>query len=378
MTLPDIVFALTGDVRKNSRALKQLRALGALGCRIDVLSLGHPHTQRWAEPGTSLHVVPVGAGSGPRFFSRIHRAFYAAAVQRPVRIYHASDLFVLPAMAAAARKHGGLLAYDARELYTHVAATTGRPWVRWFWGSIERRYIYRAQVVFTVSDSIADHLASLYDIQRPILVYNVPPRQAIAPSRALRTRLNLPDAPVLLLHQGQMQRDRGCERLVAAMRAVERAVLIFLGGGPLKNTLQQQAAALHLHDRVRFLDPVPPDALLPVTASADLGVTLLEDTCLNHRYALPNKLFEYLTAGLPVLASDLPELHRVVAGYDVGCVVDPNDAQALASTLQRMVDDGEARARWAANAPNVLQTFSWEKSSERFKAAYQTLFSAHS
>ena len=116
-----------------------------------------------------------------------------------------------------------------------------------------------------------------------------------------------------------------------------------------------------------------PRILLPVTASADVGITLLEDTCLNHRFALPNKLFEYLMAGRPVLASDLPEMRGVVEGFEVGCVVDPADREALVKTLQRMVDDREARRRWQKNAPRVFETFNWSSASQRMKMTYQDL-----
>lgn len=374
MPSPDVVFALTGDVRRNSRALKQLRALAALGATAEALTLGPATADPWLEERIRLRVLPRPSGSGPVFFARVHRLFKQIARQIPARVYHASDLYTLPALHAAAQRHGGRLVYDARELYPFVAATAGRPWVQWFWQIVEGRHLRHADAVFTVSDSIADRLAQTYGVARPTVLYNVPPHRAVVDSGYLRAQTRVAPDTVVLLHQGQIQQGRGCALLADAMRDVRGAVLVFLGGGPLKPTLQQHVATAHLDDRVRFLDPVPPDALLPVTASADVGITLLEDTCLNHRFALPNKLFEYLMAGLPVLASDLPEIRSVVESFAVGCLVDPADRAALVKTLQRMVDDKEARARWAAHAPRVFETFSWEKASQRFTQTYQDLF----
>ena len=344
MPSPDVVFALTGDVRRNSRALKQLRALAALGATVEALTFGPEADDPALEDGIRLRVLARPPGSGPRFFARAHRLFAQTARQIPARIYHASDLYTLPAMHAAARQHGTRLVYDARELYPFVASTAGRPWVRWFWRFIEGRHIRHADAVFTVSDSIAERLAQTYGIARPPVLHNVPPYRAVASSGYLRAQTGVAPETVVLLHQGQIQRGRGGALLAEAMGEVQGAVLVFLGGGPLKPTVKQQVAAAGLDDRIRFLDPVPPDALLPVTASADVGITLLEDTCLNHRFALPNKLFEYLMAGLPVLASDLPEIRGVVETFDVGCVVDPADRAALVKTLQHMVDANEARA----------------------------------
>lgn len=376
---PDVVFALTGDLRRNSRALKQVRALAALGVSIDVLTLAASAGEAVFEDGIRLRMLPRPPGSGPRFFARLHQQVRRVAVEMPARVYHASDLYMLPALHTAALRHRGRLVYDARELYAYVAATAGRPWVRWFWRGVEGRYIRHTDAVFTVSDSIADRLAQMYSIPRPAVLHNVPPLQAVEPSNALREWTGVDDDTVLLLHQGQIQKDRGCLLLADAMRDVWGAVLVFLGGGTLAPRLRQQVAAAGLTDRVRFFDPVPPDALLSITASADAGITLLADTCLNHRFALPNKLFEYLMAGLPVLASDLPEIRGVVAGHEVGLVVNPADRSALVKALQRMVDDTDARRRWARHAPRVFETFNWERASQRLTQTYQHLltYQAH-
>lgn len=368
-----VVFALTGEVWRNSRALRQLRALRDAGYRVEVLTLGSGEGSLEVEAGLRSHPLPVPPGRGIRFFTAIHRQFREAALHLPAPVYHASDLYVLAAMHAAARRHGGALVYDARELYPHVAATAGRPWVSWAWQQVEGRFIRHADLVLTVSGSIADHLSRQYHLPPPLVLYNTPPRQTVARTSLLRDRLGIDPGKALVLHQGQLRPQRGCERLVAAMPSVERAVLVFLGDGPLRAALEQQVQQLRLQERVRFLDPVPPEALLPMTASADVGVTLLEDTCLNHRYALPNKLFEYLMAGLPVLASDLPEMRRVVSGYDVGVVVDPQDIPALAAMLQRMVDDTAARLRWSGNAAAALNAYGWEQVSSQFIERYHQL-----
>lgn len=367
MPQPTVVFALTGDVRRNSRALKQLRALTALGATVDVLTLGgEPAGEE--ELGIRMHVLPRPALHGPRFFAYVHRQFARAAREFRAQVYHASDLYALPAMHAAARQ-AGYLVYDARELYTRVASTTRRPWVTAFWRHVEGRYIGKADAVFTVSGSIARHLATMYSIRQPEVLHNVPPRQRVTSSGALGRG----DGTVVLLHQGKIQKHRGCFLLVNAMREIHGAVLVFMGDGPSRPKLQAYVDREGLGNRILFRDPVHPDALLPVTASADMGITLLEDTCLNHRYALPNKLFEYLMAGLPVLASNLPEIRQVVESFDVGCVVDPADHNALVAALQRVVDDVDSRRRWASHTAGVFETFSWETASQRFRDIYHNL-----
>lgn len=369
----DVLFALTGDVRRNSRALRQLRLLGSAGLRTQIISFGNGGPPELDIPNTHLVQVPPTDMRGPLYFWTVHQMVREIAVATEARAYHASDLYVLPSMAAAAGLHRGRLIYDARELYAYVSSTVGRPWVRAFWRLIEHRYIRRATAVTTVSDGIADKLAEMYDIKRPSVVLNVPDQHRPTLRRSLRLSQDRSPSEIVILHQGQLRPDRGCDILVDAMRDVGQAILVFLGDGPLRASLEEQARDLKVAGRVRFVDAVEPDELLAYTASADIGVTLLEDTCLNHRLALPNKLFEYLTAGVPVLASDLPEIRKVVKDYEVGLLVDPTRRDDLVAGLNQAVLDKSLREQWRRNIPRALETFSWKAASEHFLEAYQPL-----
>lgn len=370
--MPDVLFALTGDVRQNSRALRQLHALEDLGRTVEVLALAeHPRTRDFT-PNIRFRLLEQPSGSGPLFFWRVHRLFSRHASSISAAVYHASDLYNLPAMHAAANDHDAAVAFDSRELYPHVASAAGRPWVRWFWRTIESTYLPKTDAIFTVNESIARELKTAYDVS-PVVLHNVPAFEEVQRSSYLRDITGIDEDRAIILHQGSMQKDRGCEQLVAALEFVEDAALVFLGGGPLLEGLQASVARRDLQNRVYFVPPVPPDELLPVTASADIGVTLLEDTCRNHRLALPNKLFEYLMAGLPVVASELPEIARVVDGFDVGRTVDPGDTPALSAVLQELVDRPKLRASLAANAPGVFEHYSWEKSKDNFVEVYTEL-----
>jgi len=224
--------------------------------------------------------------------------------------------------------------------------------------------------VFTVSAGIAHRLATQYGIPEPAVLFNVPERKSVAHTDWLHERLSLPVDRVIVLHQGNIQHGRGGNVLIEAMRQVRGADLVFLGGGSMRPALELAVRAGGI-ERIHFLDPVSPAELLAVTASAHIGVTLLEDTCLNHRFALPNKLFEYLMAGLPVVASDLPEIRGVVAGFEVGELVDAGEPASIAAGIQRLVDDPARRAACAGRAGEACETFSWERASERFTHVYR-------
>ncbi len=369
------MFALVGDVRASSRALRQLRALAELGVEVEVLTFGPPPVPGEIAEGVRLHVLDRPSGRGPLFFWQAHRLFLGESLLAPsASVYHASDLYVLPALAAAARRHRARLVLDARELYPHVDATAGKPWARWTWTAIERRWLGRADAVLTVNDSIADRMAATYGIERPVVTHNVPERQTVPRTDALREVLGIPADQRIVLYQGLVRDGRGLMRLIAAMRDVPGAALVIIGDGPTKHLLVDQAARAR-PGRAHFLPHTPPGDLLRLTASADLGVHVPEPLTLSIRLALPNKLFEYLMAGLPVVVTDIPEMRRVVEGFDVGLVVDPYDRDGLAAALRRALSDAEARRRWQANAPRVFETFAPEQSKARFQQVYRDLLS---
>lgn len=368
----DVVFAITGDVRRNSRALRQIRVLNEIGLNVEVLSHGRGNSTL-EKTNTRVHWLSTPKDSGPAYFWKNHQRMAALADSIHAAAYHASDLYTLPALAKAADRHGGSLIYDARELYPYVASTVRRPWARFVWKSIERRFIRKADGVITVSNSIADKLVQFYGIYPPVVMHNVPPRPLIGSSDRLRTAIGATADTVIVLHQGQMRKHRGCERLVAAMREISGAVLVFLGNGPLRRSLAEQVQQQGTSEKVFFLDSVPPDELLAYTASADLGVTLLQNSCLNHTLALPNKLFEYLAADVPVIASNLPEIRKVVVGFNVGVSVEPMDQESLIHLLRQSITDGAIRDRWRDNIPAVFDAYSFEISAQRLRELYEVV-----
>jgi glycosyltransferase involved in cell wall biosynthesis len=292
-----------------------------------------------------------------------------------------------------------MLVYDSHELATAVPYRE-RAWAR-FVAAIERLVVPRCAAVITVSDGIAERLRLRYGLRRtPTVVRNVTAldlrgrgrleadagrnehrgpgeRQGPGKGRGLRTRLGIATCTPLILHQGAPAPDRGCEVLIAASAQLPGAHLAFLG-----DPEPGYAAALHreidvhgVQDRVTLLPSVPLEELLANTAEADVGVTLLQDTCENHRLALPNKLFEYIAAGVPVVASDLPEIRRLVEAHGVGWCVPPGDPTILADALRRALEEradpglGERLALAAAE-------LNWPREQRRLVGLYARLAAA--
>ena len=363
-----VTFALLGDVTGSSRALRQIRALDDLGLEVRVVQVGAPRAPQVLPKAVRLDVLEVG-GRGPALFVQAHRAVARALASSRSGLYLASDLYVLPALASRAERAGAALVYDSRELYAALDSSAGRPWVRAVWRAVESRSIRRADAVLTVGDAIADVLEDAYAIARPTVLHNAPePLEGEPDQAALGRSLGLPDdGRVVVLYQGLFRRGRGLEALLEATRRVEDVRLVLIGEGDLEDEIRRA----DLGDRLVVSPFVPPDRLATLTPGADLGACLIEPLTESLRLSLPNKLFEYLAAGVPVLASPLPEIEAVVR-QGVGVLADPSNPEDIAEALRRALDPAQ-RVRWRAKTASTLEPYTWTHGRATFQALVASL-----
>lgn len=367
------------SVVHDSRVRREASALADAGHHVSVVELDR-------EAKGTLDGFRRLSGAPPNWIKRVlprqlYRCiFLGAFVGRVLRlrpeVVHAHDAAMLLPGVIGARLTGAKLVYDSHELATGVPYRDGS-WAR-FVATIERLVVPRADAVITVSDGIAARLEHDYRLRRrPTVVRNITDlRPPPMPTGALRKRLGIGDSP-LILHQGAPAPDRGAEELIRAMTAVPDAHLVFLGSSPFdgfEERLRGLAERGEIAARVHFLPSVPLDELLEWTADADVGISLLQDTCDNHRLALPNKLFEYMAAGVPVVVSDLPEVAELVQSRGVGLVVPPSRPEAIAAGIHEVIAYGKApelRTRIA----NAAAELSWPRERYRLTTVYDELTS---
>lgn len=327
-------------VEFDSRVRREASALAAAGHDVWVLELTAAAGATSRLDGFVRRSIAMPAWLRRRLPSTVQRGalligFVAAIVRVRPQIVHAHDAAMLLPGLCGARLVGARLVYDSHELATSVPYRE-RAWA-WFVAAIERVVVPRCAAVITVSDGIAARLRERYRLRvDPTVLRNVSALEATG-SGDLRARLGLEPDALLVLHQGAPAPGRGCEVLVRAIALLDDVHAAFLGDPEpgYEARLRAVIRECRVEDRVSLLPSVPLHRLLASTAEADIGVTLLQDTCENHRLALPNKLFEYIAAGVPVVASALPETERLVADYGVGWCVAPDDPEALAAALRR-------------------------------------------
>ncbi len=294
-------------------------------------------------------------------------------------VIHAMGLMGLPVGIALRDRLGGRLIYDARDLYPDAGNLARLPSpLRRLAGALERRWSRSADRVVTVNDALADLLGDRLECERPLVVLNasvIRPTDESRPRR-LHDALGLPaDVPIVLYHGG-FSPGRGITELMDAMAEVPGAHLVLLGYGRLEEALRARVAARpDLAARVSVLPAVPPGELLDWVASADVIAIPIQGHTLNHRLATPNKLFEALAAGVPVVASDLPGMAPIVRELDAGVLVDPTRPASIAAGIRILLDPPHpardaTRARIRAAAAG---RYDWPSQFNRLLAEYARL-----
>jgi len=362
------------SVEHDSRVRREARSLASAGHEVTVVHLpGERHAEAIRLDGfRAVCATPRAWVRRALPFHAYRLAFLAAFVRAAVRsgpdAVHAHDAPMLAPGLVAARLSRAELVYDSHEL------ATGVPYRERFWArmvaALERIALPRCAVVITVSDGIADRLRERYGLrERPVVLRNVPDVEASAEGVAgLRERLGIGSAP-LVLHQGALAPRRGCETLVEAVAQVPGAQLVFLGDAwpGYAGAMERFVREVGVGERVHFVPSVPVSELLCHTREADIGVSLLSDDCDNHRLALPNKVFEYIAAGVPVVVSDLPELQRLVEEHGVGWTADSSDPSNLAEAISTALAEGNGRREALTRAAERLR---WSREADRLLAAY--------
>lgn len=282
-----------------------------------------------------------------------------------------NDLDVMPATFAVARLKGKPIVYDTHEYYLGQPELTN-PVAKKVWKVIEAYIFPRLKYIYTICDSFCqlyykDYGKKLYTVR------NVPYKNILSVDMSLYKNLlesidqKIPINKKLLLFQGAgINTERGVEELVLAMQYVDadQYHLLIVGGGEIFEQIIDLINQNQLRDRITILPKVPFEVLRYITKKAALGFTLDKPNNTNHLYGLPNKIFDYLHEGIPVVSSRLVEMEKIVKGYDVGLLIDSHQPEHIAAKINEAFADVERYNRWKLNTNKVKEELNWEKESK--------------
>jgi glycosyltransferase involved in cell wall biosynthesis len=290
---------------------------------------------------------------GPLFYFEYNLHLFIFLLFHKFDIIVSNDLDTLGASFCASKIKNKKLVYDSHEYFTEVPELHNRNFPKKVWMFIENLILPRVKYCYTVSDSIADTYNTKYGINMKV-VRNVPYRN-------LNIQANFKDNEIkTILYQGSLNIGRGLEHLIDAMEFIDNARLVIIGDGDITNKLSNQISKKNLQEKVTLKGRIPFEELATETQKADLGIALEENLGLNYYYALPNKLFDYIQAGVPVLVSPFPEMQKIVNKYEIGTVYDHKSPELLAKKIQEIFDLKNRYQKWKENTEKAAEELCWE------------------
>ena len=299
---------------------------------------------------------------GPFFYLEFQiRLFFYLLFQR-ANVLVSNDLDTLLPNYLISKLKSTNLVYDSHELFCEVPELKANPIKKKIWKKLEQWIFPKLKNVFTVNDSIAKIYTEEYNVDVKV-VRNIPYLSA-QKNIEFKSKMDL-DLPtnkkIIILQGAGINIDRGAEEAVIAMQYVNDSILLIIGSGDVINILKKIVSDLKLHEKVTFVGKVPFEKLLQYTHHADLGLTLDKDTNVNYKYSLPNKLFDYIHAGVPVLASNLVEIKKIITTYSIGDCTEDDTPEHIASKINTILNDYNTLQLWKNNLKIATIDLNWEK-----------------
>ncbi len=272
-------------------------------------------------------------------------------------IYHSHDLNTLPQGYICAKIFNkSKLIYDSHEVQTSRTGYVGKKYYY-----LEKFLIKKIDSMIMTTDTRAEYTAKLYNIKKPYVVHNYPfyiDTEDLEPID-LYEIANVPREEPILLYQGGIQQGRGLEKIVEAIPNFNRGIVVFIGDGKLKPKIKQMVKDYKVEDRVRFIDKVPVQDLLKYTKNAYLGFQVLQNICYNHYSTISNKLLEYVMCEVPVIASNFPEIKKIVEGNKVGLTIDPHNSENIANAVNKILNNKKIWKGCKENCKLARETYNW-------------------
>lgn len=298
------------------------------------------------------------------FILRLSSFYY----KKNISLINIHSLDLLPVGVFLKYFYCAKLIYDTHELETETNGTKGirKKLVKW----VENLFIPYVDEIFVVSNSIAEEYASRYNSPLPHVILNCPEYSSIEKGNLFNKEFNIPEKINIFLYQGGLVKGRGVQLILEAFKKIEQPELavVFMGYGPLENDIKSAAA---LFPNIYYHPAVPPQDLFRYTCSADVGFSIIENTCMSYYYCLPNKLFEYTMAGLPVIVSNMKEMSSFVTANKIGVITESENVDAVIEAILKITAMDLPALR--ENALQAAKRYNWEEQEKVMISAYKHL-----
>lgn len=364
-----IILAVTNDLTSDQRVHRICTSLKKHGFDLMLVGRSLPSSSPLRDRGYLSKRFRLHFNKGPLFYLEFNLKLFFLLKTEYADILVANDLDTLPAVYFASKIKKIPFVYDSHEYFTEVPELTNRRCVRWIWLTIERLMIRESAKSYTVCDSIAEIYNKKYKLEMAV-VRNLPQTPT---STFLNLPIHLPVGKKIIIYQGAVNLGRGIEQVIHAMEFVDNAIFLIVGMGDIYDELRILTQEKGLNNKVTFLGQIPFEDLPHYTSHAQLGVSLEQNMGLSYYYSLPNKLFDYIAAGVPILASPFPEVKKIVEEYGVGLLTENYEPKHLADMINFMLNDTDSRDYWKKNLQNASKQLNWENEESRLLTVYNSI-----
>lgn len=359
-----IIIAVTNDLATDQRVFRVSQTLVEAGYRITLVGRRLPHSPEFMQPYKAKRfklLCTKGAG----FYACYNLRLFFYLLCHKFDAVLANDLDTLTASFLAAKIKRKILIYDSHEYFTEVPELVGRKLQKNTWLWLEKFMLPKIKHAFTVSPSIAQAYKNKYGTDFKV-VRNFPFKRDVAQNKRKK----------VLIYQGALNMGRGIELMIQTMPYLPDYKLWIAGAGDFEEKLKELAFVLGLEKQVVFLGRLPMEQLHNKTVQATLGLSLEENLGLNYYYALPNKVFDYVQALVPVIVADLPEMRTLTEQYGMGEILMERTPKALASLVNKMAANAESHQTYVEKTRKAAALLNWEHEKPEFLNIIKQAFEA--
>jgi glycosyltransferase involved in cell wall biosynthesis len=363
-----VLMCVTNDLVSDNRVHKMALSLMEMGFLVQLIGRKLKHSPTINDRPYSTHRFKLTFTKSALFYANYNLRLFIYLLFARFDVVVSNDLDTLLACYWASRLKRKPIVYDSHEYFTEVPELVNRPKVKQVWEKIEKSIVPKLTNCITVGQSIADIYEKKYGVKFNV-IRNLSNRQPGEENAGEASPPFPTDKPVIL-YQGAVNLGRGIEEAILAMKQIDFARLVIIGDGDKLDACKELAMQNHLETKVIFTGRIPLRELCHFTPYATIGLSIEKDMGLNYRFALPNKLFDYIQAGVPVLASSLPEIKGIVERYETGMVIDEISPESIVKGITTMINSPGQMERWKENARKASVILCWEEQEHLLNSIY--------
>ena len=357
-----IIISVTNDLVTDQRVGKTCELLSETG--YDVLLVGRKLKKSFSiQRNYRTKRFRLLFNKGILFYTEYNMRLFLFLLFTKKDMLFSNDLDTLLPNYIIGKLQNKKLVFDSHELFSEIPELVNKQQVKKVWLFLEKTIIPKLQNVITVSDSIKNHYHNLYGISA-IVIRNIPKIEHI---NQKNFEIDAEEKKVIL-YQGSVNIGRGIELMIDTMALLDEYLFIVIGDGDILEQLKEKVSNLSLHNKVKFLGKKTPEELKELTPNATIGMSLEEDLGLNYRYALPNKIFDYLHANVPVIVADLPEMRSLIKKHPIGEILIERTPKTLAKTIINMTN-----ISYEKELKTAKKELNWSKEKEKLISIFSKL-----